>query len=127
MTRMRLTGLLRLVSLLIALIGVTLTISAPAAAAARTDLSSSDALYPRLVRLSHNADTAKNGAVIASVTTFPSGGGSGQAGGGAQQPAAGDRGRSAVVGDRVHGEAFQRRGGAVGSRLRGVGARLGLG
>ena len=60
MTRMRLTGLLRLVSLLIALIGVTLTISAPAAAAARTDLSSSDALYPRLVRLSHNADTAKN-------------------------------------------------------------------
>lgn len=75
---MRLTGPLRLLSLLIALIGSSLTVSAPAAAAARTQLSASDALYPRLVRLSHNTDTAKNGTVIASVTTFPGGGGSGQ-------------------------------------------------
>ncbi|HTM81661.1 sialidase family protein [Asticcacaulis sp.] len=37
-------------------------------------LSENDGLYPRIVALSHNADNSKNGAIIASVTSFTGGG-----------------------------------------------------
>lgn len=39
---------------------------------AQTALSSSSALYARVVRLSHNADASLNGGIVASVTAFPS-------------------------------------------------------
>ena len=53
----------------------TFGVATGAHAAPRSELSRSDALYPRLVRLSHNADPSRNGPIVASVTTFPGGGG----------------------------------------------------
>lgn len=37
-------------------------------------LSENDGMYPRIVALSHNADASKNGAIIASITSFTGGG-----------------------------------------------------
>ncbi|MGN6818326.1 MAG: sialidase family protein [Sphingomonas sp.] len=48
-----------------------LAVCAVPAAAQRTELSSNETLYPRLVRLSHG--TTGNGRIVASVTSFPSG------------------------------------------------------
>jgi hypothetical protein len=39
----------------------------------RTALSNSTALYARVVRLTHNADTTKNGTLVATVVAFPGG------------------------------------------------------
>ncbi len=56
---------------------VTWLSAVPAAIAqARTALSAHEALYPRVVRLTHNALTSNNGILVSSVTAFP--GGSGQ-------------------------------------------------
>ena len=44
-----------------------------ASAQSKTQLSSSTALYARLVRISHHANTALNGKIVASVTAFPGG------------------------------------------------------
>lgn len=44
-----------------------------AAAQSRTPLSSGTALYARALRLSHNAQAAKNGGIVVSVAAFPSG------------------------------------------------------
>ena len=46
-----------------------------ATAQTRTPLSSGEALYPRVLRVAHNAVAANNGVFVASVTTFPSGSG----------------------------------------------------
>ena len=44
-----------------------------ATAQTRTPLSSGEALYPRVLRVAHNAVAANNGVLVASVTTFPGG------------------------------------------------------
>lgn len=44
-------------------------------AQSRTALSNATALYPRVIRLAHNADPSKNGLIIASVTAFSGGSG----------------------------------------------------
>lgn len=39
----------------------------------QTLISQNDLLYPRVIKLSHNADASKNGAIIATGTAFDSG------------------------------------------------------
>jgi len=59
-------------------VALCLGLMAPAWPQARAQLNSADALYPRVVRLQHNAVASVNGTLVASFTTFPAGGGSGQ-------------------------------------------------
>lgn len=62
----------------LAYLALGLGLQASAWGQARSQLSSADALYPRVVRLQHNTTASVNGTLIASFTTFPTGAGSGQ-------------------------------------------------
>lgn len=50
----------------------------PSASAQRTAITAGEGLYPRLVRLSHSGNPANNGRMVASVTAFPGGAGTGE-------------------------------------------------
>lgn len=82
-----------------ALLLLVCTVAVPAQA--QTLLSENDALYPRVVQLSHNGDADKNGAIIASTVSFA--GGTGHA----DIFVSRDNGESFELLTEIHDEDFQ--------------------